>query len=366
VTDSAGVAVVVSDPERPAWPRGQAWRLADEPAIQVGNIPGDPGHQLYGVEHSARLPGGGIVVANGGLGDVRVYDPQGGHVATLALPVEAAGSPTRPTHVAALAGDSLLVVLADGTISVYAPDGVLARTARAAPPEGTRALHPVGVFGNGWVLMSGALPFDTVSPGFRRHPERFAAFDHAGTRVGEWVDFAMKVELVGEGVLVFAPDAHIAPADSTVWYGDAERFEVREVALGGRTLRLARLDRPPDRVTGPDTLAFRHGATQQLESSVGADSARAVVSSYRYGETFPAYDRIVVDALGNVWVRWYGWFELGAEKKWSVFSGDGRYQGDVFTPPLLEIHEIGADFVLGRMATSRGVEAVYVYELIKP
>ena len=50
----------------------------------------------------------------------------------------------------------------------------------------------------------------------------------------------------------------------------------------------------------------------------------------------------------------------------SVFAPEGRYLGDVLTPTILEIHHIGADFVVGRMASSRSREAVYLFELLKP
>jgi hypothetical protein len=300
------------------------------------------------------------VVANTGFGDVRLYDAQGGHVATLTLPPGAA----QPMYVVPLPGDSVLTALADGTISVLPFGGGPGRTARPPSAEGAAPPRPVGVFRNGAVLIRADLPFDTVQPGLRRHPARFLAY--TGTEPATLGDFGMKPEIVGEGVLVFAPEAQVAAADSTLWYGDAERFEVREVAPGGRTLRIVRLDLTPGPVTGADTLAFRHGAVEQLERTVGEDSALAVVDSYRYPATFPAYDQIVVDTPGNVWVRWYQWFDLGADTKWSILDPDGRYLGDVSTPPLLEVHQIGEDFVLGRMATSRGVEAVYIYELIKP
>ena len=49
-----------------------------------------------------------------------------------------------------------------------------------------------------------------------------------------------------------------------------------------------------------------------------------------------------------------------------MFDPDGSYLGIVRVPSLLEIFQIGPDFVLGRMADTRGREAVYVYTLIKP
>ena len=368
VTDSAGVPIIVNDPDRPVWRREDAWRLAPQPAVQVGNISGDPGHTLYGVEHSARLPDGGILVANTGLGELRIYDAQGTYVRTVTLPESlSSDGPVQPMYVVPLPGDSVLVALADGSLAVMSPIGLLAR--RVPPPparDGVMEQVPAGVFGDGTLLMRGALPFDTLQPGLRRHPWRF--FRSTGERNGEVTmgDFGLKPEIVGEGVLVFSPDAQWATADSTLWYGDAERFEIREVAPGGRTLRIIRLNQEPPPVTATDTMTFRHGAITQLEGVSTPDSALAVVNEYRYPTTFPTYDRLVVDELGNVWVRQYGWFDLGGDKTWTVFASDGQYLGELSTPSLLEIHHIGADYVLGHMAASRGKEAVYIWPLVKP
>lgn len=85
-----------------------------------------------------------------------------------------------------------------------------------------------------------------------------------------------------------------------------------------------------------------------------------------FADTFPAYDRILVDDVGNLWVRNYQWFDMGSGYAWSVFDPVGRFLGEVRIPSLLEIYQIGPDFVLGRMATITGREAVYEYGLLKP
>ena len=75
---------------------------------------------------------------------------------------------------------------------------------------------------------------------------------------------------------------------------------------------------------------------------------------------------LAADDIGDLWVRNYQWFEVGSGKNWTVFDPEGRYLGEVTTPSILEIHQIGADFVLGRMADGRGREAVYIFVLEKP
>ena len=85
-----------------------------------------------------------------------------------------------------------------------------------------------------------------------------------------------------------------------------------------------------------------------------------------FADTFPVLDRIIVDDVGNLWARNYQWFDIGSGKSWTVLDPQGRYLGEVTTPSILEIHQIGEDFVLGRMADRRGREAVYIFALEKP
>jgi hypothetical protein len=49
-----------------------------------------------------------------------------------------------------------------------------------------------------------------------------------------------------------------------------------------------------------------------------------------------------------------------------VFDRDGRYLGTVETPAGFYVHQIGADFVLGRWLDELDVEYVSMHRLEKP
>jgi hypothetical protein len=99
VRDSAGVTIVDSDGNQPAWTAETAWRLAFPPRIQVGNQPYDPSQRIFGAEHTRRMPDGGIVVANRGLGDVRIFDAGGYHLQTIRIVVDPTITTGRPRRV---------------------------------------------------------------------------------------------------------------------------------------------------------------------------------------------------------------------------------------------------------------------------
>jgi hypothetical protein len=383
VQDSAGVSVIVNDPERPEWARDQVWYLdtPEQPDLQLGNQPGAPGHELYGVEHAWRLRDGRIVVANGGFGDLRLFDATGLFLERFLSPEgDAFPSAARPIRIVELGADSVLVALADGRLAPLQLSGRLTRAFRPQVPDGvTDPLRVIGRFADGSVLIRGAIPFDSVGSGVRRHRVHLGRYGLDGERIASFGEFDDRSELLGDGLLVFAAEGAFAASDSTVWYGDESSFELREVGSEGRTLRIVRLGLEPIPVTKTDTSTYRQNAIAQLQrtatsdaaldtakSSAPVEPAESTVARYSYPATFPAYSEIVVDEPGNVWVRHYQWFDIGSEKRWSVFAPDGHYLGDVLTPNLLEIYQIGEDFVLGRMASSRGREAVYLFKLTKP
>ena len=81
--------------------------------------------------------------------------------------------------------------------------------------------------------------------------------------------------------------------------------------------------------------------------------------------TLPAYEDMLVDRVGNLWVQH---FEVpGApERTWSVFDGGGVWLGDTVFPDRFRPLEIGDDYVLGRFGDDLDVEHIQIWELVKP
>jgi hypothetical protein len=368
VTDSAGVAIVSNDPEQPVWSPVTTWRLSPRPRIQVGNQPYDPDQRLYRAEHAARRADGGIAVANRGMGDVRVFDAGGLHEMTIRFQRDPTLEIGRPRRVYPMPGDTLIVYEVGGEISLWAPDFSFLRrvpvTAPEAPYEGE--LDPAGVFSDGSFLVLGRLPVDSSLTGVQRSTMRLMRFATDGRMLDSFGDFADATNYMGEEVYVFGASGVVAAGDSTVWHTDAASFELREIGRGGRLLRIVRLDAPSPPVMGADRSAFRVSAVRQLRRRMSDEEAEATVDTYIYAETFPTWSKVVVDELGNVWAMGYRWFDMGADHLWTVFDPEGRYLGEVVTPYLLDVHEIGSDYVLGHMSDGRGEEAVYIYGLEKP
>jgi hypothetical protein len=369
VRDSAGITIVDSDGNQPAWTPETAWRVAFPPTIQVGNQPYDPSQRIFGAEHTRRTPDAGIAVANRGLGDVRLFDAGGYHIQTIRIVVDPTIETGRPRRVYPMSPDSLVIYLGGGQLALRDSQYQLLQRVTVERPEGLGEdeLEPAGdYFADHTLLFTGQVPLDPGLTGLQRTRMRLMRYGIDGRMIESFGDFDAGTEIVGDQIYVWGPTAHVAVADSTIWYAPGDRWEVREIAPGGRVLRIFRIERPMDPVTGADHSAFRVSAVRQLREA-GEENAEAIVdSTYTHAETFPAWGQILVDEVGNVWARSYRWFEMGADYPWTVFDREGRYLGEVVIPYPLTVHEIGEDYVLGHMSDGRGGEAVYIYRLEKP
>ena len=366
VRDSLGIQIVESDPEQPAW-GGAEWQVAETPLLQLGNIPGDADHLLYRVGHSIRLASGAIAVANTGFGDVRIFDEGGILLRTLQMPITVEGT-VNPLRLRELPGDTLLVFLADRTLSVFDAEGSLVR--RSAPIATDVMSDPppelAGILEDGTMIIRSHPPESPTGPGVAWTHLELLRYSSGGAPLGSLGLFEDVAIIPGDEELMFGPRGLQAVGDSTIWHGTSESFEIRETSPEPSLRRIVRLNSPVVEVVQVDTATVGQAAFRQLSNNMEDSIAQRIVESYRYAETFPAYSDMIVDRLGNVWMRAYQWFNFGAPMRWSVFDPAGRFLGDVELPSQLEVHEIGDDYVLGRIANDRGVEAVYLYTITKP
>jgi hypothetical protein len=84
------------------------WSLSAEPIVRIGVLSGDDAYQLHDVESSALLPDGGIVVLNGGSGQVRLFDRAGTFLRQFGGRGEGPGEFLLATRIAR-SGDTLTV-----------------------------------------------------------------------------------------------------------------------------------------------------------------------------------------------------------------------------------------------------------------
>lgn len=354
VRDSAGITIVENDHTRPVWREDEAWRLSAEPVVRIGTVEGEPTEQLFRAVHSTRLSDGSVAVANAGTREVRIYGPDGAYERTIGREGEGPGEFQGPWAVHEIRGDSILVIDLYQEVAIFDRDGTFGRDFVPSRPEGQAAqgegFEPVGQFGDGTLLFrhhhrwSGPQPTETY-----RNRISMIRVGLDGEMLGSLGDFDDQT-IAPPCCLLYGAWAKEAPADTTMWYGPGDRFEMQEVAFDGRRLRLVRLDRPARPVTEED---------REVDEAPGP-------FEYSFADSFPHHYDLFADADDNLWVQEYRPFDEPAPRDWSVFDPEGHHLGTVTLPARFDLHEIGRDYVLGRWRDELDVEYIHLYRLEKP
>lgn len=140
-----------------------------------------------------------------------------------------------------------------------------------------------------------------------------------------------------------------------------DSYEIKAFAADGSLVRIVRRVGDPRKTTQAelDELFARRVAGRPAEVRT---RMLAMVRDMPLVESYPAFEEIVGDRAGYLWVREYRMFGEGPAV-WTVFDPEGRIQGLVETPPGLDVLEIGEDYVLGLVADDLGVEYVQLWAL---
>lgn len=365
--DSAGVTIVENERAAPETRLG--WLIAETPTVSIGAFEGDPAYELYQVRDASRLPDGRIVVANGGSGELRVFDASGSHLASWGGRGEGPGEFgdfAAPWSVEPWPGDSIAASdLYARRASIFDANGVHGRTFRLEDPY--YRLH--GVLPGGRMFLGTVPSFTagTMRTGMVRREVEYAVAAPDGSLhatlgkypASEWYIFAER------GMAVYPqPFSHSAIARA--WgdlaiMGSNDFYEIRAYTPDGALARIVRREHDARGPTPADQeahLAERYADDTEHERA----AALAELEDMPLLEAFPAFGRVEIDLMGYLWVEDY---PLPGEPApaWTVFDPEGRVQGLVEIPPDLTIFEIGEDYILGRVSDDLGIERVQLWPL---
>ena len=87
-------------------------------------------------------------------------------------------------------------------------------------------------------------------------------------------------------------------------------------------------------------------------------------ASIPFPELVPAFDQVLMDLDGHLWMREYQLNENPLRVL--VFGNAGRWLGTVQLPEGGQITDVGSDYVLGVWTDALGIETVRMYGLAKP
>ncbi len=348
-----------------AWEGRTRWRISASPTLDIGS--GTDSQPILGfVVSGARLSDGRVVVAERPA-QLRVFGRDGKERLAIGRQGSGPGEFRMPVlWMRRVRGDTLVVY--DGTLrlSVVGPAGSFVRvwerpgshgglcpwaldavTTRrivmrmgcdrpSAPAEGVfRNSLTYGVFD----LQTGQMDTMGIFPG----PERYA---YEG---GSW------------GEVTFGATTVVAAGGGVVYLGTGDAYPIWSYSEAGRPRLGIHRSTERQRVREVDRRPY---LAQERLRAPGVRTGGEVAARVQFVEAFPAYTRLVVDALGYLWV------EAGTppevERTWTVFGADGHMLGDVSVPATFDLFEVGADYVLGRWTDPGGAHSVRVYGLTRP
>ena len=191
-----------------------------------------------------RLSDGSLAVANGGSSEVRLYSAEGSHIASLG------GEGDGPGEFRAIvgldnAGDSVIVLDANGRVTFFAPDLALLGTYTVPLPSGTIAeSNAVVHLANGEIVIETRIRFMFGYEGesaMLRQPGGLFRVDAAGGTVDSiGVTAGNEVFMhrnsgggAFAGIPLFGRDAFVATHAGRIFLGDAVDMQVEEVTADG-------------------------------------------------------------------------------------------------------------------------------------
>lgn len=392
VHDSVGVRIVES--HGPVLGDPLPWTVEPEPALSLGELDGPAALTFQRIGSAFVLPDGRLVVVDTGARELRLFDLDGTHLATLGGPGQGPGEfraldwvapdPVHQERLLAMdpgAAAVLRLFLEGREVDRIALEGF---RADRLPPELDRrgrlgAAHtPVGVFSDGSFVsevFEGWQPDDMGSgPLWPLEPVYLHVGGDGAVRsvAGRFLRQHMVVDpRVGQPLaLPFGPRGRLVPHRDRVVFGDGAEFEVRVHQPGGPLEEIWRRRWAPRPVTDRERREFRErslraaGYVEGEPDSERVTWRRTLLDHTPWPAHHPAFDRVVSGALGHLWVR--EWDDPGPEgdpRWWSIFDPEGRWLGRLELPGDLDVREIGAHHVLGVHTGEMGVQRIRLHRL---
>ncbi len=343
-------------------------RILGPPVLRIGGPAGPEDLLLAGVVGAARLPDGGIAIADAGNFRVLFVDGAGRMVATVGRQGDGPGEFRLPQWMGPCRDGTVGVVDASpARITFLSPNGGLVGTAPLPPGFGFDL--PLRCLGEGKIVLLLNRIRRQISPGeFIGQPTALAR-----TRGSSGLDtIALRgtqdyyvAKLIGAYADVPLGRATLAAAGPDLLYlatndeGEVSVFDMAGAERGRFRARIAR--RRVSRADWTRAIEYRIDAEPLLETQ---KVLRSVLAELPVPREFPRIDRIHADAGNNLWVRTFDNFGTTVAT-WIIVSPDGTPQAVAATPRNLRILEIGLSHLVGVTRDADEVEEVVLYHFAR-
>ena len=361
--DSLGVTIVES--VAPAWAGDAAWRLEEEPLVDLAETGSGDMHNFFRVRDMLRA-GEHLIVADGISQEIRVFDRDGRFQRAFGGSGEGPGEFRFLWTVVSTGDGRLLGADNNGTGAEFDIESGLISTFRL--PRGVQPLrHPApsevvwGWDGGYTVLEEGHADGlqRAVATVLRLSEDRMSAHPVANVPGHEHflVPTADVMPLMGRNTQA------VPVGDGTVVVGIADALEYS--TIDGQTGEVRRIAR----ILGVSLAVSDEEVDRELQTRLGPNPRpriKDLLESLPRPDEKPAYQRVIVDAEGNVWAgEFLGLARRDEAQKWYVWNSAGVWLGTVDTPARFELMRVGADEVFGVQRDINDVEHPQVIRLVK-
>jgi len=257
-------------------------------------------------------------------------------------------------------------------LSVFDGQGKFARSVLLQLPGGVTPYGAATCAPDGTFLFAG-WPVFSRDPGPSRPLRPLVLMASDGTALtsfgefpgGERYTYVSDGRDRGSGPRPLGRETFHVLGDGRFYLGPSAESELRVSSVTGELEMLIRGSGPDLAITETHIDRFISDQGSRATTDNQRRSWERLYRNVEFPKTFPAYSRLLLDKLGNLWVQDY--LRPGEDRPvWNIFRLDGALIARVNTPPGLHIYEVGADFVLGKWRDSLDVEHVQLYDLIKP
>lgn len=369
--DSAGIKIIESS--APQWGDTPHW-VVGAPVVEIGSVDGDSSSILYQVQGAVRLSDGRILVANGGTNELRFFDDNGRHLASIGGTGSGPGEFRWLTRVWVSADSIFAFDNALARVSVFTDRGEFVRSSRLEAMLGSGAPTAQGSFADQTLLVlgapSGVVPttkglidgaeWTLLRYGAVGQPINHITAERESVRWGHDISGLPPAVYLPFSLEIFPFALH----GTSVYVGTGTAFSVRRWENSGRLLSEVRWQGAIRPVSQTDVARYREVMQRARPRHFDSRAWNRYLSEVPFPEFMPTYQRLLVDADGNLWVEQFRtpWED---QPRWWVFDTQGVWLGEVMTPKYFYIFEIGAHFLLGVRRDRLGVEYVTMLPLLR-
>ena len=361
--DSAGIQIV--EAMRPLWGDSSLWSIDPDPVVDLTLTGSGPEHDFFRSGSMKQRPDGSLVIADRDSREVRVFSENGEFQGAFGGRGDGPGEFTSLGRVEN-AGDTLLAI-GRGRVVVASHDLAVIRTFNI-----DRYAYDLHYLRGGTVLPElrpPVLPQEGVS-GLIRSPQALVLFDLEGTQIdsigetrGSESYVHARDDEYGGAEPLFARSAHIETLEGLIFRGSSDMMQVEELDTSGRLVRFLRVPGYPLDLSDVQVAAEREARLEAVPAAMPA-FLRRMVEDLPSPATRPAYDDILVDPSGALWLELHrGASEQDQPQEWLVLDADGIWLGTVKVPDDFRVTDVTMETVLGVWRDELDVEHPQVLRL---